>query len=148
MAVGRVTVRTHPPCAWHGRCSACAAWQESRHPTSTSGAQPRQPPWHLASRKAAARSEGRRQAVGACPSGCPWHTMSWDGSTCGRVAKMKQQSGIFVSFLGVKGGDMQQTIPIMISPIGGWLRAMLPPDFRQAGVYSGEDPKAELVLTF
>ena len=61
---------------------------------------------------------------------------------------MKQQSGIFVSFLGVKGGDMQQTIPIMISPIGGWLRAMLPPDFRQAGVYSGEDPKAELVLTF
>jgi len=28
------------------------------------------------------------------------------------------------------------------------LRAMLPADFRQAGVYSGEDPKAELVLTF
>jgi hypothetical protein len=28
------------------------------------------------------------------------------------------------------------------------MRAMLLSDFRQAGVYSGEDPKAELVLTF
>ena len=35
------------------------------------------------------------------------------------VAEMKQQGGLFVFFLGCRGGGMRQTIPIINSPCGG-----------------------------
>ena len=64
------------------------------------------------------------------------------------VAKMKQQGALFVFFLGCRGGGRAANHPYNKFTVWGLLRAMLLSDFRQAGVYSGEDPKAELVLTF
>lgn len=62
--------------------------------------------------------------------------------------KNETARGAICLFSGVQGGGRAANHPYNKFTVWGLLRAMLLSDFRQAGVYSGEDPKAELVLTF
>jgi len=63
---------------------------------------------------------------------------------CEKVAKKKQG----VALLSWLRGCLSANRLYNDFTVEGVVCAMLLPDFRQAGVYSGEDPKAELVLTF
>ena len=86
--------------------------------------------------------------LGLCPAGkVPRLTLLQDKFPQ-NGCKNETARGAICLFSGVQGGGRAANHPYNKFTVWGLLRAMLLSDFRQAGVYSGEDPKAELVLTF
>ena len=85
--------------------------------------------------------------MSAASTGLPRHAPCWGTKfrrVCEKVAKKKQG----VALLSWLRGHLSANRLYNEFTVGGVVCAMLLPDFRQARVYSGEDPKAELVLTF